>query len=65
MILTVAVIAAVTLTLRRREGAKHQNPGEQARARAGDRVRLVKMNAVRPAPAQPSDASGAADEVKP
>ncbi|MGQ4584113.1 NADH-quinone oxidoreductase subunit J [Lysobacter sp. F60174L2] len=65
VILTVAVIAAVTLTLRRREGAKHQNPGEQARARAGDRVRLVKMDAVRPAPAQPSDASGAADEVKP
>ncbi|MGH8072510.1 MAG: NADH-quinone oxidoreductase subunit J [Lysobacter sp.] len=65
VILTVAVIAAVTLTLRRREGAKHQNPSEQARVRAGDRVRLVKMDAVRPAPVQPSDTSGAADEVKP
>ena len=64
VILTVAVIAAVTLTLRRREGAKHQNPGDQARVRAGDRVRLVKMDAVRPAPAQLSDASGDA-EVKP
>ena len=64
VILTVAVIAAVTLTLRRREGAKHQNPSEQARVRSGDRVRLVKMDAVRPAPAQPSDASGDA-EVKP
>ena len=43
LILTVAVIAAVTLTLRRRTGNKSQNPGEQARVRAVDRVRLVSM----------------------
>lgn len=48
VILTVAVIAAVMLTLRRRPGAKHQNPGEQARVRASDRMRVVKMDAVRP-----------------
>ena len=66
VILTVAVIAAVTLTLRRREGAKHQNPGAQARVRAGDRVRLVKMQAVRPSPVpDASDAAGADVEVKP
>ena len=66
VILTVAVIAAVTLTLRRREGAKHQNPGDQARVRAGDRVRLVKMEAVKPAMPPPDDRAGAADaEVKP
>ncbi len=45
LILTVAVIAAVTLTLRRRAGTKHQNPGAQARTRAEDRFRLVKMDA--------------------
>jgi NADH-quinone oxidoreductase subunit J len=45
LILTVAVIAAVTLTLRRRPGTKHQNPGEQARVRAADRVRIVSMPA--------------------
>jgi NADH-quinone oxidoreductase subunit J len=45
LILTVAVIAAVTLTLRRREGTKHQNPGEQSRARAKDRFRMVSMPA--------------------
>ena len=50
VILTVAVIAAVMLTLRRRPGAKHQDPGAQARVRAGDRLRMVKMDAVRPAP---------------
>jgi len=49
VILTVAVIAAVMLTLRRRPGTKHQNPGEQARVKAADRVRVVKMDAVRPA----------------
>ncbi|ATD67229.1 NADH:ubiquinone oxidoreductase subunit J [Luteimonas chenhongjianii] len=48
VILTVAVIAAVMLTLRRRPGAKHQNPSEQARVRASDRMRVVKMDAVRP-----------------
>ena len=43
VILTVAVIAAVTLTLRRRPGTKHQIPGEQVRTRAGDRLRMVDM----------------------
>ena len=61
VILTVAVVAAVMLTLRRRVGAKHQNPGEQSRVRAQDRVRLVKMEAVRPAPV---GEAVAADEVK-
>lgn len=45
VILTVAVIAAVMLTLRKREGVKTQNPAEQARVRAVDRIRMVKMDA--------------------
>ena len=48
VILTVAVIAAVMLTLRRRPGARHQNPAEQSRVRAADRVRLIKMDAEKP-----------------
>jgi NADH-quinone oxidoreductase subunit J len=56
----VAVIAAVMLTLRRRVGAKHQDPLDQARVRAADRVRLVRMEAVRPAPA--ADGQAAADQ---
>ena len=51
VILTVAVVAAVMLTLRRRPGAKHQDPSLQARTRAGDRIRMVKMDAEKPAPA--------------
>jgi NADH-quinone oxidoreductase subunit J len=54
VILTIAVVAAVMLTLRRRVGAKHQNPMDQARVRAADRFRMVKMDAtvkpVEPAP---------------
>jgi NADH-quinone oxidoreductase subunit J len=48
VILTVAVIAAVMLTLRRRPGARHQDPSAQARVRASDRIRMVKMDAVKP-----------------
>ena len=50
VILTVAVVAAVMLTLRRRPGAKHQDPSWQAGVRAADRVRMVKMQAARPQP---------------
>ena len=65
VILTVAVIAAVMLTLRRREGTKTQNPAEQSRVEASDRLRMIDVaveNPVRetlivPPPAEP--------EVKP
>ncbi len=49
IILTVAVVAAVMLTLRKREGTKHQNPSEQSRVKAGDRIRMIKMPAEKPA----------------
>lgn len=45
LILTVAVIAAVVLTLRHRQGVKRQNPGDQARTLATDRLRMVSMQA--------------------
>ncbi|WP_297801466.1 NADH-quinone oxidoreductase subunit J [Arenimonas sp. GDDSR-1] len=45
VILTVAVVVAVPLTLRRRAGTKTQNPSEQVLVRRDDRVRLVKMAA--------------------
>jgi NADH-quinone oxidoreductase subunit J len=63
VILTVAVIAAVMLTLRRRVGAKHQNPSEQGQVRAADRVRLVRMQAERPATPAASIA-GEGEEAK-
>ena len=53
VILTVAVIAAVMLTLRRRPDARHQDPSAQARVRAADRLRMVRMPAEAP-PAKPA-----------
>ena len=43
VILLVAIIAAISLTMRRRPGIKAQNPAEQVAVRRADRVRLVKM----------------------
>ena len=60
VILTIAVIAAVMLTLRRRTGVKHQNPAEQSRVRAQDRIRMVKMAAEQPVVAE----AAATEEVK-
>ncbi|MEO8160807.1 MAG: NADH-quinone oxidoreductase subunit J [Arenimonas sp.] len=48
VILTVAIVVAVMLTLRRRKGTKHQDPSRQVMVRREDRVRLVKMKAETP-----------------
>ena len=48
VILTVAIIAAITITLRRREGTKHQNPSRQVMVKRADRLRIVKMAAEKP-----------------
>jgi len=45
VILTVAIVVAVMLTLRRRAGTKHQDPARQVTVRREDRIRLVKMKA--------------------
>ena len=58
VILTVAVVAAVMLTLRRRPGAKHQDPTAQSGVRAVDRLRMVKMEATRPTPPAPAEGEG-------
>ena len=54
LILLVALIAAIALTLRARKDSKFQNAGDQVRVKARDRVELVKMAAVKPAPAAPA-----------
>jgi len=45
VILLVAIVAAITLTMRRREGLRQQDIGRQVRAGREGRVRLVKMEA--------------------
>jgi NADH-quinone oxidoreductase subunit J len=44
----VALIAAIALTLRARKDSKYQNPSDQVRVKARDRVELIKMDAVKP-----------------
>ncbi len=41
VILLLAIVAAITLTMRRRPGTKHQDISRQVRVRREDRVRLV------------------------
>ena len=43
VILTVAIVAAIMLTLRRRVNTRYQNPSNQVAVKARDRVRIVKM----------------------
>jgi NADH-quinone oxidoreductase subunit J len=45
VILLVAIVAAITLTMRRRPGQKLQDIGRQVAVRARDRIRVVKMDA--------------------
>ena len=52
VILLVAIIAAIALTLRTRKDSKYQNPSEQVRVKAADRLEMVKMDPVRPSPAK-------------
>ena len=44
VILLLAIVAAITLTMRKRPGLKQQNISEQVAVRAQDRVRIVKMD---------------------
>ncbi|MCH8477394.1 MAG: NADH-quinone oxidoreductase subunit J [Wenzhouxiangella sp.] len=44
VILLVAIIAAISLTHRRRPDTRHQDPGRQVQVRREERVRLVKMS---------------------
>ncbi len=44
VILLLAIVAAITLTMRKRPGLKKQNIAEQVAVRASDRIRIVKMD---------------------
>ena len=68
VLLLVAIIAAIALTLRRRKDSKYQNPSDQVRVRAADRMRIVKMDAFveapDPVPATDAPAASVAGEKK-
>jgi NADH-quinone oxidoreductase subunit J len=43
VILLVAIIAAISLTMRKRPRTKYQKPSDQIKVKKGDRLRIVKM----------------------
>jgi NADH-quinone oxidoreductase subunit J len=45
VILLVGIVAAISLTMRRRPETKYQDPSRQVNVRASDRLRMVKMDA--------------------
>ena len=59
VLLLVAIIAAISLTLRRRKDSRYINPSEQVRARKADRLRIVQVKpVVEPPPAPPAPPQG-------
>jgi NADH-quinone oxidoreductase subunit J len=63
VLLLVAIVAAIALTLRRREGVKRNDVAEQVRVRAADRVRVVRVAPESPVGARPD--SGEALDTAP
>jgi len=53
VILLLAIVAAITLTMRKRPGLKLQNISEQVAVKAEDRLRIVKMESSKPDPEAP------------
>jgi len=48
VLLLIAIVAAITLTMRKRPGLKYQDVSRQVAVRSRDRVRIVKVEATRP-----------------
>ena len=64
VLLLVAIIAAITLTLRQRKDSRYQNPSEQVKARKADRMRIVKLAPTIELPSAPPEPVPAAGEKK-
>jgi NADH-quinone oxidoreductase subunit J len=56
VVLLVAIVAAIALTLREKRESKSMDPSEQVLVKKADRIRIIKMDAVKeelPAEPQP------------
>jgi NADH-quinone oxidoreductase subunit J len=60
IVLLVAIVAALALTLRGRKDSKAQDPSKQVLVKSRDRLRIVKMAAVKELPPAPVEAAPAA-----
>ena len=59
LLLLVAIIAAISLTLRARKDSRHMDPSQQVRAKKADRLRILKMDPVIERPSLPKDGGAA------
>jgi NADH-quinone oxidoreductase subunit J len=59
VLLLVAIIAAIALTLRERKDSRHQDPSQQVKVTKEQRLKIVKMNAVKPADSTPTNEGAA------
>jgi NADH-quinone oxidoreductase subunit J len=57
MLLLLAIVAAISLTMRKRPGLKQQNIAKQVAVRREDRVRVVSVPAEKPAASEPPAAA--------
>jgi NADH-quinone oxidoreductase subunit J len=64
VLLLVAIVAAIALTMRKRPGHKVQDISAQVAVQAKDRIRIVKMDPVRPAAPVPETEAPAAKTDK-
>jgi NADH-quinone oxidoreductase subunit J len=62
MLLLLAIVAAITLTMRKRPGLKVQDVAKQVAVNRDDRVRLVKMDPVRRGGAEQGQGQGQGHE---
>jgi NADH-quinone oxidoreductase subunit J len=68
VLLLIAIVAAISLTMRKRAGLKLQNVAKQVAVRSQDRVRIIKMaaeGAVKPAETEPSSTGPSLTEKAP
>ena len=63
VLLLVAIIAAIALTLRRRKDSRYQDPAQQVRVKASDRLKIVKMAVVVEQPSAPATTDAAQGEA--
>ena len=58
LVLLLAMVAAVVLTLRKREGVKYERPADQVAVKAKDRIRVVTMQVEKDESPSVSDTAG-------
>ncbi len=65
VVLLIAMIAAIALTFRQRQGSKTQDIAAQVRVKSGDRLKIIKMDATVETPDVPASDANTGEGAKP